>query len=185
MKEQWKPIIGYKGLYEVSNLGRVKSLPKFAGVSYRKEKILKPITNRDGYDMIQLHKNGITQNKQVHRLVAEAFINNPKNLPCVNHKNNIRNANFVFNLEWCDYSYNNKYAYSNGNRIKMFGSSNGKSVPILQLNLNGEIIKEFESMCICAKELNIQQSCISMVCNGLRKTTGGFIFRRKGEEDVK
>lgn len=175
MKEIWKDIPGYA--YAVSNIGNV--------YSYKSNRVLKPNIDRNGYARVPLYRNGRKQYRQIHRLVAEAFIDNSDNLPCINHKNSIRNDNKVDNLEWCTHSYNNKYAYEKGNRSKMFGSDNGKSVPILQLNLNGELIKEFESMHICARELKLQQSCISMVCNGIRKTTGGFIFRRKGEEYVK
>lgn len=173
MKEIWRTIPEYD--YAVSNIGNV--------YSYISDKILKPNIDRNGYARVPLYKNGRKQYKQIHRLVAELFIDNLNNLPCINHKNNIRNDNRVENLEWCTYSYNNKYAYEKGNKHKMFGCNNGKSVPILQLDSQGNILKEFESMCMCANELKIQQSCISMVCNGIRKTTGGFVFKRK--DDVK
>lgn len=171
MKEIWKDIPTYR--YSVSNIGNVYSIVT--------NKILKPNVDRNGYARVPLYKNGIKQYKQIHRLVAEAFLENPDNLPCINHKNNIRNDNRVENLEWCSYSYNNKYAYDKGKKNKMFGQDNGKSIPILQLDSSGDVIKEFESMCICAKELGLQQSCISMVCNGIRNSTGGFIFRRKDD----
>lgn len=175
MKEVWKEIPTYN--YLVSNIGNV--------YSFATDRILKPNIDRNGYARVPLYRNRIKQYIQIHRLVAEAFIENPNNLPCINHKNNIRNDNRVENLEWCTYSYNNKYAYDKGKKNKMFGNDNGKSIPVLQLDKNGNIIKEFESMCICAKELKLQQSCISLVCNGIRKSTGGFIFRRKDDIYVK
>ena len=82
-KEYWKPVVGYEGLYEVSNWGRVKSIPRNGTVKYAR--ILKPVTNRYGYSYVILCKNGKVKSFLVHRLVAEAFIQNNDNLPCVNH----------------------------------------------------------------------------------------------------
>lgn len=163
-------------MYEVSSLGRVKSC--------RHNKILKPNIDRGGYARVPLYRgDGTKLYNQIHRLVAKAFIPNESNLPCINHINSVRSDNRLENLEWCNHSYNNKYAYEKGNRIKKFGKDNCKSKSIIQFDLNGNMLKEFESMCICARELNLQHSCISMVCNGIRKTTGGYVFRKK--EDIK
>ena len=104
--EIWKPVIGYYGLYEVSNFGRVKS------INYNKtgkERLMKQVVNKQGYYQVTLHKNGSMAAKKVHRLVAEAFIPNPNNLPCVNHKNEDKTDNRVENLEWCSIEYNNRY----------------------------------------------------------------------------
>ena len=104
--EIWKDIQGYEGLYQVSNLGRVRSL------NYKKTKtvkILKLTSNTKGYLQLILHKNGEISSRKVHRLVAEAFIPNPDGLPQVNHKDENKQNNCVDNLEWCTNYYNAWY----------------------------------------------------------------------------
>ena len=97
----WKPIIGYENLYKINNYGEVLSL--------RSNKILKPNNNGIGYFIIQLCKNGKRKNYLIHRLVAEHFLDNPNNLPEVNHKDEDKSNNFVDNLEWCKHKYNMNY----------------------------------------------------------------------------
>lgn len=97
----WKPIIGYENLYKINNYGEVLSL--------RSNKILKPNNNGIGYFIIQLCKNGKRKNYLIHRLVAEHFLDNPNNLPEVNHKDEDKSNNFVNNLEWCEHKYNMNY----------------------------------------------------------------------------
>ena len=120
--EIWKDIEGYEGLYQVSNFGRVRSLDRYVEYigtnqthkkmnmkQFKKGKILVPMLHKNGYLFIALPK----KQKSIHRLVAEAFIPNPNNLPQVNHKDcNKQNNNFK-NLEWCNQSYNTKHAYDN------------------------------------------------------------------------
>ena len=96
-----KPIIGYENLYKINNYGEVLSL--------RSNKILKPNNNGIGYFIIQLCKNGKRKNYLIHRLVAEHFLDNPNNLPEVNHKDEDKSNNFVNNLEWCKHKYNMNY----------------------------------------------------------------------------
>lgn len=128
--ELWKDIAGYEGYYQVSNLGRIKSLSRIVknhlGCYKTKEKMLKQNLNKNNYCRIYLSKNGIGKMFFVHRLVATTFIPNPNNLPQVNHKDENKTNNFVFinddgsvdleksNLEWCDQKYNSNY----GNCIK-------------------------------------------------------------------
>jgi len=113
MKENWKDIKDFEGYYQVSNLGRVKSLrrKRITG-GYLKERILKFNLQTVGYYTVTLYKNGVISQRRVHRLVTEAFILNVFNKPCVNHKSGIKIDNEVENLEWCTYSENEKHAYS-------------------------------------------------------------------------
>ena len=102
MTEIWKNIEGYEGKYQVSNLGRVKRM-------IGQEKVLHPKKHRNGHLQIGLHKDKKRKTMYIHRLVAQAFIPNPDNLPCVNHKDENPNNNNVDNLEWCTQKYNCNY----------------------------------------------------------------------------
>ena len=100
-KEIWKDVKGYEGLYQVSNFGKVKSFKESA-------KFGNPYLINSGFHVVTLYLKDRTKRKfQVHRLVAETFIPNPENLPCVNHKDENKLNNCVSNLEWCTYQYNN------------------------------------------------------------------------------
>ena len=171
--EQWKDII-YEKDYQISNLGRIKSF------KWGKERILKQSQCMNGYYYVCLSKNGIVKNYFVHRLVAEAFLDNPNNLPCVNHKDEDKSNNIVSNLEWCDVKYNTNY----GTRNKRIGKSNtnGKlSKSVLQYTLDGQFIKEWPSTMEC-KRNGYNQSHIIECCRKNRKTHKGFIWRYKDEQ---
>lgn len=118
MEEIWKDIEGYEGLYQVSNLGRIKSLERYVWNRFSyilvKERILKQSNDKYGYCIISLNKNNKGKVFKVHRLVAQAFIPNSLNAPQVNHKDEDKKNNYVDNLEWCDSKYNNTY----GTRIE-------------------------------------------------------------------
>ena len=105
MIEEWRPVVGYEGLYEVSNTGQVRSLDRFY---YRlhKGKVLSPTKDRYGYLTVTLNCNGKSKTIKIHRLVAQAFLPNPDNLPQVNHKDEVKTNNSVDNLEWCTAKYN-------------------------------------------------------------------------------
>ena len=107
--EEWKNIIGYEGLYEVSNKGNVRNV--------RRNTLLKLSKNNYGYINVYLYKNGIRTGFRVHRLVALTFIPNPDNLPQVNHKDEDKNNNSVDNLEWCDHKYNVNYGHRTENSL--------------------------------------------------------------------
>lgn len=173
MEEIWKDIVDYEGLYQVSNLGRVKSLVR-KGVL--KEKMLKPFIHQKGYLQIGLHKNGKYIKYLVHRLVAEAFIPNPNNLPEVNHKDENKQNNVVSNLEWCDRSYNNTYGTMIKRRVEK------QSKPVLQYTIDGILVKEWSSIMECGRN-GFHIFCISSCCNGKQKIHKGFkwAFKKLGE----
>ena len=178
MKEIWKDIEGYEGRYQVSNFGNVRSVDRVFTDTLgrkvnRKGKLLKCDTN-GRYKLVRLYN--ISQGKViallVHRLVAQAFIPNPDNLPCVNHKDEDKTNNSVDNLEWCTYQYNNSYN-DKGRRI-----SATKSKPVYQFDLNGNLIKEWKSMAEAGKSLGIDAGNISAACSGKLKTYKGFIWKK-------
>lgn len=187
MQEFWKDVVGYEGLYQVSNLGRVKSLSKFHCTSknhsslgyWSKEKILKQIVGVQGYLYVTLYdKNKKQKSKRIHQLVAQAFISNPNNLPFVNHKDeNVKN-NVYYNLEWCTAKYNCNY----GTRLQRIAVKNNK--PILQFDLNGNFIKEYESITQASKELNNSLNNISQCCLGRSRTSKGYIFKFKNDKEI-
>jgi hypothetical protein len=110
MQEIWKDIAGYEGLYQVSNCGRVKSL----NYNHTKtDKVLCEKHHKSNYVTVVLCKNGVNKNKSIHILVASAFIANPNNYPCVNHKNGIKTDNRLENLEWTTKKENTRHAYNN------------------------------------------------------------------------
>ena len=129
--EEWRSVVGYEGLYEVSSLGRVRSLPReVPAVSHGKPitrvspgKMLVPKCGGrkdSNYKIVGLTRHGVTKQFLVHRLVGEAFIPNPSNLPCINHKDEDASNNDVHNLEWCTYKYNANY----GTRKARIGAKN-------------------------------------------------------------
>lgn len=183
--EIWKDIKGYEGLYQVSSEGRVKSLERKTQHRGRlitiKERLLKQSLDTKGYLMAHLYKNGIDNTLKVHRLVAEAFIDNPDNLPQVNHKSEDKTLNSVENLEWCDTKYNINYGTHNERVAKSL--TNGiTSKPIIQYDLDGNFIQEYPSMHEAARCLGLKQGGISMCCRGIAKTAYGFIWKYKMDE---
>lgn len=165
--EVWRNVIGYEGIYRVSNLGRIKSV--------KKDLILSPKHNHDGYLRIQLWRNCKAIFVSIHRLVAEAFINNPENKPFVNHINGTKCDNTVENLEWCTQKENIQHAWKEGLSKRQYNSKLSKSVD--QLDLNGNYIKTFPSTMEVERQLGIYHSKISNACNGKTYTAGGFKWR--------
>lgn len=187
MKEVWKDIKGFEGRYQVSNLGRVKSLCYHNGTS---ERILRQRNNLSGNPIVNLYKKGSDKGtlKTVHRLVAEQFIPNENNFPMINHKDENPKNNNVRNLEWCDCSYNVLYSLKrHPERIEKIKEKrkrkNGykrKNEPykyksaVIQKTMNGEEIKIFKNTREVCKEMNFSQSPILECCKGNRKTAYGY-----------
>lgn len=169
--EIWKPIKGYEGLYEVSNLGRVKTL------NYHREGregILKQTDNRRGYLIVHLFIDGVSKTYLVHRLVAQAFLPSPQlDQTEVNHKNENKKDNRVENLEWCTPSYNINY----GTHNQRAAEARGKQV--LQFDKEGNFITMYPSIIDAKKQTGIAQQSICACCNGKRNSAGGFVWLYK------
>ena len=127
--EEWRDVVGYEGLYQVSDCGRIKSVTRVSPQGHLlKERIRSLITDKDGYLYVNLCKDGIVKTYRVHRLVGEAYIPNPNNMPLINHLNGIKNDNRVCNLEWTNNSGNMLHAFRAGlkhaNSISYYGETN-------------------------------------------------------------
>ena len=158
--EVWKEIKGYEGLYQVSNLGRVRS----------RNGLIHLNTNNYGYKHVTLSKSNIQKTALVHRLVAEAFIENPFELPQINHKDGNKNNNAVINLEWTTQKDNNRHAIKTNLR---------KAKRILLVDSENNIVKEFNNRMEINDFLGRQvcQDSITRCCNGKRKTAYGYVWR--------
>ncbi len=177
MKEIWKDIKGYEGLYQASNLGRIKSISKMVngsnqfGVKFKylkKDKILKPVINNHDYLQVSLYKNNKKVEIRIHQLVAQTFLPNPNNYKIINHKDGNKHNNCIENLEYCTQSHNVNESY----RLRL-------QTPITkrvnQYDLNNNFIKTWDSINDARKHYN--NSHISDCCNGHRKTATGYIWR--------
>lgn len=176
--ETWKDIKDYEGLYQVSDYGRVKSLPR-QGTQTKEERILKPEKTKKGYLQVHLCKNGKVKVFRVNRLVAIAFVPNPENKPEVNHKDTNKENNHASNLEWNTRSENQLHAYKTGIQRPKLSKDNILSKKVLQYDLEGNFIKEWNCTKDIQRELNIKNQYISACCLGKTKTTHNYIFRYK------
>lgn len=168
--EVWKDIQGYEGLYQISNKGRVKN--------FKTNRILTVHQQPNGYSYITLHKEGKPKTFRIHRLVAQAFIPNPNNLPCINHKNEIKTDNRVENLEFCTNKYNSNYGTAKERATKK--RINGKkSFEVLQFDLKGNFIKEWQSTMEVERATGFYNNNISKCCRGGYKQAYGYIWKYK------
>lgn len=172
--EIWKDVVGFEGLYKVSNQGNIKSLDRQVNVSRGSKRIVKGkqlmpySTQRKNclYKGVVLYKDTKKHRKTVHRIVAEAFIPNPHNLPCVNHKDENRFNNAADNLEWCDVKYNNNY----GTRLQRIGDKHKKPVVCVTTG------RHFESIKQASQIMGIERTEIGNMCNGRKANTKGYKF---------
>ena len=189
--EEWRDIKGYEGKYMISNLGRVKSLERtvWNGRGYRivPEKILKAGDNGHGYLFVMLCKDGKYKNCRINRLVAQAFLENPQNLPEVNHKDEDKTNNCVENLEWCSKLYNIKYGTGIKRRAeKLKGKKHSEehnkkigkklSKPVFSVDKESGLIMWWESTREAERCTGIDNGSISKCCQGKLKSAGGHIW---------
>lgn len=173
MTEEWKDIPGYEGLYQASNLGRVKSLDRI--VVYKdgrmrtyKGRILSPGAVRGGYQAVLLSKNASYESKAVHRLVAEAFIPNPEKLPEINHRDRDVTNNNVTNLEWCTRLYNANHDGAVERRIKQMRRK------IQQRTMDDFVIQEYASVREASNKTGVSSGNISRAARGIYSHAGGY-----------
>ena len=169
MEEIWKDIEGYEGLYQVSNMGRVRSL--------RRNIILKSKRETNEYERVVLSTNNIPKLYSIHRLVAMAFIPNPNNYPIVNHKDEDRTNNRVDNLEWCTQKYNVNYGTGIAKRAR------SQSKKVLQFKPDGTFVKEWKSINDIERITGYSSGHISRCCRNIRKTAYGYLWKYKKEID--
>ena len=191
-QEIWKDIEGYEGLYQVSNFGNIKSLDrkvlrknnKIEGFWVYKGKNIKKNKGNNGYYRVNLHKDGNFEQKRIHQLVANAFLEKKDFKYCdeidkltplcelkVNHKDENKLNNYVGNLEWCT----NKYNVTYGNAREKHDKKLKKT--ILQYDKKGNFIKKWESARDASRNLKISEGCISGCGNNRRKSAGGYVWR--------
>ena len=195
--EEWRDVVGYEGLYKVSNLGRVKSLSRKmkrgSGIWDKPIKIMTPPINGHGYHQVTLFSiDGKRKIKCVHQLVAEAFIENLNNYNCIDHINTNKTDNRVENLRWCDHKMNmnnpltkayidqkrTTYCFENWYREKQrYHQPHGKQV--LQFNLDESFVKEWRTISEAARAVGTSVQAISRCCNGIVKTSMNYIWKFK------
>lgn len=191
MKEMWKPIDGYDGVYCVSNLGRIKSVQRnikyssanqfgdgFDATRDFPEKILKTFITR-GYEHVSLKKKANSKTFQVHRLVATYFVPNPNNYPIINHKDENKLNNRADNLEWCTHKYNANYGTRNKRIADKLKDNPYFYIPVLCYTLDNKFVRKFESAVEAGKKVGISPSGITTCCRlGYGRTSaGGFKWK--------
>jgi hypothetical protein len=181
IQEVWKDAAGYEGFYQVSNLGNVKSCERFVkhprgGNKLLKSKDMRLNNDTHGYKVVSLCKEGRENTIKVHRLVANAFIENVDNKLQVNHINGVKFDNNVFNLEWATPSENLKHAHSTG--LKKTSVNNERAVLAFD-KLTNELVSNFVSISKASRELNISKCDVSAVLNNRQKTAKGYYFKYK------
>lgn len=183
--EEWKDIPGYEGSYQISNLGRVRTLTrKITNNHVLQGQIVNPILQHSGYLHVGLWKGGKCSQRRVHRLVAEAFVDNPENKPTVNHLNEDKTDNRACNLEWATYRENTVY----GNCIEKRTANRRPDAPNRRMTVistdkyGNEVRYNSITEALIALGKNPRDGHISQCCKGKQKTAFGFEWRYGGDE---
>lgn len=181
--EKWRDCVGYEGLYQVSNYGNVRSLDKLVWNRFeyihRQGKLMKTNVDKYGYVRVVLCKKGHRTNEQIHRLVALAFLDNPNNLPQVNHKDTNKQNNFVDNLEWCTNLCNMHHAFENID-------FNYDTTPVVKIDIETNIvIREYNSITEAAKDIADNPINILRSCNFDNDSTKGYRWRKNIDGEYK
>ena len=188
MKEEWRDVPGYEGLYKVSNSGHIKSLARWQiGKNGKKRRfqnwhIKKQSITSNGYKVVSLSKKGKSRYWHVHRLVAITFIPNPDNLPVINHKDECKTNNRVENLEWCTSKYNMNYG-------KMSCRKDVGRKAVEQYDMDGRFMASYDSITDAANAVGTSRDNIGSCIRGRngkwpRRTAVGFIWKLRGESAV-
>ena len=172
--ESLRNVKGYENLYQVSRKGKVRSSHK----GYWE--VLTSVVNRHGYNQYLFHKDGKRKNMRGNRLVAEAYIPNPDNLPFVNHKDENPANDCVENLEWCTSEYNNNY----GTARQRSSINHSKNRPVCMFNVDGTFIREFYNINDAAKFVDGAHTCILRCCSNKVFCYKGYIWRYKEDSDT-
>ena len=173
--EVWRPVRDFEGLYEVSNLARVRSVERYVqfGRSQRfiESHVLTQQPMPTGYLTVSLKDKKRKVSRTVHRIVAEAFVPNPNNLKDVNHKDEDKTNNLPSNLEWCDRKYNINYGTGKYRKTESYRK------PIEQLTIDGQHVAYFESARQAARVTDYKQSRLWEALSGKRQTAYGYRWR--------
>ena len=184
--EEWRDVVGYEGIYQISSIGRVKSLNRLDNrgriVHGRMRRV--QIDPQNGYPCVQLYKNNKGHKGYIHRLIAEAFLPNPHGYECVDHINGVRTDSYLGNLRWCSRLQNIRFAIDAGTirpQDKADFLRSGIAQEAARKANNRAVVrsdgKKYESITAAAKDVGHSKSNVWAVIRGIKKTCGGYSFR--------
>ena len=187
IEEVWKDIPDYEGLYQISNLGKVKSLPRKWSP---KETILKAEGKSEEYLHVSLWKNRVSYHLYIHKCVAQLFVPNPNSYEYVNHIDENKRNNIYSNLEWCTAEYNSNYGTRNSRISAAQLNHSKKSHAVIQTDLEGNFVAEYPSIMEAHRQTGLSVTGIKVICDGgyfdrrdnkyyVSKQLKGFIFKYK------